>query len=98
MIDSGRVRALLWDDWNLGHISKHGMGPEDAAEVLRSQPVIYATYKDRLRLIGPNAAGRVLTVIVGPVPDQSGVFYVFSARPASRKERWLYVRRQGDPV
>lgn len=60
-----------------------------------ADPIVRATYKGRFQLIGPTLAGRMLTVIVGPVPDQPDVYYVFSARPASRQERHYYEQQKG---
>jgi uncharacterized DUF497 family protein len=79
------VDHLAWDEWNRTHIAKHAVNPEEAEEVATAGPVIRATYKERFQLIGPTLAGRLLTVIVGENPEKPGVYYVFSARPASRK-------------
>ena len=32
----------------------------------------------------------MLAVVIGPVPEQPGLYYTFSARPASRQERRRY--------
>lgn len=48
------------------------------------------SYKNRFALIGPTETGRMLTVIVGESPHQRHLYYVFSARPASRVERDEY--------
>jgi uncharacterized DUF497 family protein len=69
--------------------------PEEAEEVVAGEPTIRETYKQRLQLVGPTLAGRMLSIVVGPVPDQPGVYYVFSARPASRKERGAYAQEKG---
>ena len=95
MTDPERIRSLRWDDWNLEHITKHGMEPDDAAEVVWGSPIVDTTYKGRLRYTGPNAARRLLTVIVCAGPGQPGVYYVFSARPASRKEKRQDVAQKG---
>lgn len=84
-----------WDSWNRHHITKHRVFPEETEEVAAAEPVILATYKGRFQLIGPTLAGRMLTVIVGPVPHQPASYYVFSARPASRKERQYYEHQKG---
>lgn len=96
MTDPERIKSLRWDDWNLEHITKHGMEPDDAAEVVWGSPIVDTTYKGRLRYTGLNAARRLLTVIVGADPDRPGVYYVFSVRPASRKERRQYVAQKGN--
>ena len=53
------------------------------------------TDKGRVKLIGRDRRGRVLTVVVGPVPGKRNVYYAFSARPASRKERRYYQEQKG---
>src|SRR5687767_5495268 len=94
---SGRptIDRLLWDDWNRDHIAKHAVLSEEAEEVIAGLPSVNETYKQRLQLVGPTLAGRMLAIVVGAVPDRPGVYYVFSARPASRKERRMYEQTKG---
>lgn len=87
MADKLGIARLFWDDWNRSHIEKHNVTVEEAEEAVFSEAVVKPTYKDRFQVIGPTLAGRVLSVIVGEVPGSLGEYYVFSARPASRKER-----------
>lgn len=82
-----RINRLEWDDWNREHIARHHVVPHEAEAVLKARPFIKATYKERFLIVGPTQAGRVLSIVVGEVPDKPDVYYVFSARPASRKER-----------
>ena len=98
MTTGPRSDRLDWDEWNLGHIRKHAVRPEEAEEVFGSRPVVRETYKQRLQLIGLTLSGRMLTVVIGPVPHQPGAYYVFSARPASRKERKLYDEHEGGSI
>jgi uncharacterized protein len=90
------IDRLLWDEWNRDHIAKHAVLPEEAEEVIAGLPRVNETYKQRLQLVGPTLAGRMLSIVVGAVPDRPGVYYVFSARPASRKERGMYEQTKGD--
>jgi uncharacterized DUF497 family protein len=55
--------------------------------------MVNETYNDRLRVIGLTGGGDILTVILAPESD--GVYYVVTARPASRKERQLYRTQKG---
>lgn len=84
------IDRFHWDEWNREHITKHGVTTEEADEVLASNPIVRITYKQRLQLLGPTNAGRILSVIVGQDPDPPHSWYVFSARSASRRERRLY--------
>ena len=88
------IVRLIWDDWNRDHIAKHAVLPGEAEEVIAGKPMVHETYKQRLQFVGPTLAGRMLSIVVGLVPDRPGVYYVFSARPASRKERNAYVQAQ----
>lgn len=55
----------------------------------QGEPMVSATYGERLRVFGPTESGRMLTAILSP-EDTEGVFYVVTTRPASRKERGRY--------
>src|SRR5688500_2238452 len=81
------VDHLVWDSWNRRHLTMHGVAPDEVEQVIAGDPTVRATYKNRLQLVGSTAAGRMLSVVIGPVPAQPDVYFVFSARPASRKER-----------
>ena len=88
---------LDWDRWNIEHIAKHNVTPQEVEEVVDDEDVVVReTYKNRLQVIGPTRRGRILAVVIGPVLDQREVHYTFSARPASRKERRFYLEQRGD--
>jgi uncharacterized DUF497 family protein len=82
------VQRLVWDDWNIAHIARHDVVPDDVEAVCHNDPIVSATYNDRLRVIGATHGGAILTVILAP--EGEGAYYVITARPASRKERRLY--------
>jgi uncharacterized DUF497 family protein len=86
------IDRLAWDDWNLQHLrDRHQITREEVEQVLQNEnSVAQETYKARYLVLGTTAAGRILAVVVGPVPGDPGAFYTFSARPAHRKERALY--------
>jgi uncharacterized DUF497 family protein len=88
-------RSPRRDDWNLEHITTHAVTPTEVAEVAAGKSVARETYKGRVQLIGPTLAGRMLAIIVGPVPTRPEIYYVFSARPASRKERRFFSEQGG---
>jgi uncharacterized protein len=83
------VRRLIWDAWNVAHIARHDVIPEEVEEVCHDEPITSETYKGRLRVVGLTQSGRILTVILAPTPD-AGVYYPITARPADRKERRNY--------
>ncbi len=93
MDESLRIDRLEWDEWNLDHIRKHGLEKADAAELILQQFLAFQSFKGRFLILGPSLHARIVVMIVGQVPGQSNVYYPFSLRPASRKERMLYWER-----
>lgn len=93
--DTPLVDRLVWDAWNVDHIAKHGVTPDDVEAAIAGDTVARETYKGRLLVLGPTRAGRLLAVVIGPVPDEPGAYYTFSARAASRAERRHYRAQQG---
>jgi|SRR5579884_1233930 len=93
------VRRLNWDRWNLAHIARHGVTQAEVEAVCHGDPVeLKRSYKDRFLVAGPTPAGRIPTVVLGPVPEApTGVYYVFTARPAHRSERRYYHQQKGAP-
>ena len=90
MGESLRIDRLEWDEWNLDHIRKHGLGQDDVEYLIEHTPIAQPTHKGHWLLLGPNADNRIIAVVIGEVPDKPNSFYPFSARPASRKERESY--------
>ena len=84
------IERLVWDAWNLEHIQKHGVTPDEVEDVFGAHASYAETYKSRLLVTGMTVMGRILSVVIGQSPDVPGHWYVFSARPASRKERARY--------
>ena len=87
------VHCLIWDTWNVAHIARHQVTPDEAEEVCHDRPLTSDTYKGRVRVVGLALRGRMLTVILAPT-GQEGVYYPITARPADRKERRNYRKEQ----
>jgi uncharacterized DUF497 family protein len=88
------VRCLIWDTWNIAHIARHDVIPDEVEEVCHGQPMTSQTYNGRLRVVGPTRSRRMLTVILAPT-EGPGVYYPVTARPADRKERRHYEQQRG---
>ncbi len=82
------VRRLLWDPWNVAHVARHDVTPEEVEQACHGPVIVEEGYEGRLRLIGPTTGGRMLAVVLAPEADFA--YYVVTARPASRKERRRY--------
>jgi uncharacterized DUF497 family protein len=87
------IRRLIWDPWNVAHIARPHVIPEEVEEVCHDRPVTSQTYKGRLRVVGPTRRNRMLTVILAPT-DNEEVYYPVTARPADRKERRNYEQQR----
>ena len=87
------VRRLIWDTWNVAHIARHRVTPEEVEQVCHGNPVDLQSYKGRTILIGPTTTGRILAVVLDPIGR--GRHYPITARPASRKERRYYQAQRG---
>jgi uncharacterized DUF497 family protein len=79
----------------VAHIGRHGVTLEEVEQVCHGPFIVRQAYSGRLMLIGPTLEQRMLTVILEPEPDRSGVYYPVTARPASRRDRSRYREEQG---
>lgn len=84
-----RIRRLIWDEWNVAHITRHQVVPEEVEEVCHGNVLVQQGHTGRTVLVGPTAAGRMLEVVLDP-EQAPGTYYVVTAHPASRKDRALY--------
>jgi uncharacterized DUF497 family protein len=87
------IRRLIWDSWNVTHIARHRVTPEEVEEVCYGDPVFRESYKNRIIAIGPTRSGRMVFVALDP--EGQDVYYPVTARPASRKERRRYQEEKG---
>lgn len=56
--------SLIWDEWNIKHISKHDVSREEVKEAYTSSSQIQVSYKERKVYFGQTKRGRLLTIIV----------------------------------
>ena len=84
-------RGWLWDDWNIDHISQHGVAPFEAEEV-GNHPRYVERWRDRYLAWGSTAEGRFLLVVY--VHRREGR-YVISARGMSQAEKRRVRRLSG---
>ncbi len=77
----------------MAHIALHQVTPEEVEEICHGSPLVQQSYSERLVLIGPTLSGRMLAAVLAP--EEEGVYYPVTARPASRRERTLYEQEKG---
>jgi len=83
------IDKLVWDNWNVEHIARHDVIPEEVEEVCHGKYIVRKTYDKRLLLIGPTLSGRMLAIVLG-ITKRKRHYYPVTARPASKKEIRLY--------
>jgi len=86
--------AFRWNDWNLDHVPRHGVTPEEAEALVRNARSPFPQYCGDGRWIvwgqGPN--GRFLQAVF--LIDDDGTNYIIHARPLTERERKRLRRRQ----
>ncbi len=84
-----------WNDWNVDHVSRHGICPEEAEDVvLRAvRPFPRKIADDKWLVWGRGKGGRFLQVVF--VLDDDGTIYVIHARPLDTAEK-RRMRRPGN--
>ena len=88
------IRRLIWDDWNVVHIARHSVTPEEVEQVCHTHPIVQKGKKGRLLVFGPTKKSRMLTVILDPEKEK-GVYYPVTAYKASKKLIKIYLSEKG---
>lgn len=91
-----RIKRLIWDEWNVAHLARHGVTPDQIEELCAGDPVVQEGHSGRILVFGPIKSGKMMTVVLDPEGD--GVYYPVTARPASRRERSIYQQKKGGGI
>ena len=91
------VNRLIWDEWNVPHIARHAVTPDEVEEICHGRHAVREGYANRIVLIGRTVRGRLLAVILDPNTAQENVYYPVTSRPADRKERRIYAQFSKEP-
>lgn len=84
------VRRLVWDEWNIEHIAKHNVSPEEVEKVCQSKHLLEKGRSGLYQAIGQTQDGRYLIIILAP---RSSSFYPVTARDADDKEKRRFKRK-----
>lgn len=88
------VRKLIWDPWNIQHISHHHIIPDEVEEVCHGLPlVLRGQQRGRLILIGPTEGKRNLTIVLES--KGRGSYYPVTAYETGPTDIALYNRLLG---
>ena len=88
------IKKLIWDDWNVAHIARHDVVPDEVEQICQTNPLVQKGKKGRIAVTGRTKAERILTAILDPEPEE-GVYYPITAHVASRKYRRIYEKEKG---
>ena len=81
-----------WNQWNVWHVAKHGVQPQEAELVVRraSRPFPRKIEEDKWLVWGQGHGGRFLQVIYVLDPDET--IYIIHCRPLNGAEKRRYRR------
>ncbi len=83
------IKKLVWDEWNVAHIARHKVIPDEVEEICQANSQTEVADKGRIRITGLTKKGRIISAFLDPEPED-GVYYLVSARDANKKERKSY--------
>ena len=83
------IERLIWDEWNIAHIARHNVVPEEVEEAIKNRAIFEKGKKGRIRLIAPTQENRMLAIILDSELEE-GTYYPVTSRDASRKEKRAY--------
>lgn len=78
------VKDLVWTEYNVEHIKKHGVSREEVIEAVKKITYHKKTYNKRYLIVG-RTGKRIVSVVVHR--KEKGIYYVVTARDAEKKER-----------
>ena len=89
------IKKLIWDEWNVTHIARHKVLPEEVEEVCRRTYIAYESYDGKFEIIGTTKQKRILLIVLDPEPV-NGEHYVVTANTANRRDRKLFQEKGGE--
>ena len=84
------IKKLVWDEWNIDHIAKHNVEPEEVQEVCDSRNLFEKGRDGTYQITGQTESGRYLSIVVVP---RGNSFYPVTARDADDKERRRFKKK-----
>ena len=91
------IRELAWDPANLGELAVHGVARREVDQVVDRDLYVVDVHPDdpdQVRVTGPTAAGRLLTIALEPVDEAGGLRRPITGWEATRAEEAYYRREQ----
>jgi uncharacterized DUF497 family protein len=88
------VAEFRWNEWNVEHLARHSVKPEEAEDVvlMAKQPYPLERPDDKWLVWGATSSGRALQVVF--VLDDDDTIYVVHARDLTPREKRRHRRRR----
>lgn len=88
------IRKLIWDSWNVNHIARHHVVPDEVETLCHGLPVVLrGQQKSRLVLIGQTEEKRILGVVLEA--RGNGKYYPITAYDADSHDTLLFRKLRG---
>ncbi len=65
------IRRMIWDAWNVAHIARHAVTPEEVEEICQADPQTEDAKKGRIRITGATSKGRIISAFLDPGRKQA---------------------------
>ena len=88
-----KVKKLVWDSWNIAHIARHDVTPDEVEQVCHTEPLVQEGKRKRLLVVGPTDNGRMLAVILDK-EEEKDAYYPITAYKASKKLIKIYLNQK----
>ena len=85
------IKNLIWDEWNIEHIAKHRVKPEEAEQACQGKHLANKWKNKTYRIIGRTTSGRYLTIFLASRNKQS--YYPVTARDSTLREKRAYKKK-----
>lgn len=82
------IKNLIWDEWNIEHIAKHGVKPEEIEEICKTKHRLNKWKNKTYRVIGQTSGTRYLTIFLAPRTKNN--YYPITARDSTKREKREY--------
>lgn len=85
------IKKLIWDGWNINHIARHNVEPEEVETVCASRNLFNRWKNKMYRVIGQTEVGRYLTILLATRSNQN--YYPVTVRDSTDKERKSFKKK-----
>ena len=65
---------LIWDEWNLDHIAKHGISRREVEEAVRDNRAVIWKHRGRYVMLA-SAHGRILFIVLEKIGERGESYY-----------------------